>query len=212
MVGPPFTRMMKPTGFPPYSVGLCSSFLKPEEWRSGTIVTATSSVRSIVPPMLPAVAMAVFGSIGYPACMSAWDSSYAPTNFALVFLASATASPTWSEWPCVTRMKSTFSGGAALPSLFEGFENQGSMASTVHLGVFTVNAAWPYQVTCVLPPPAAVGLSWAAPARGTAPITISAASVRLMSPPVSVGGDGCQPPRGPATPRRVPAHSGAPLT
>src|SRR3954470_11206583 len=52
------------------------------------------------------------------------------------------------------RMKSTFWILSRAPlSLLDGLLIQGSMASVVPAGVFTTKAAWPYQITSVLPLP-----------------------------------------------------------
>src|SRR3954452_8545811 len=52
------------------------------------------------------------------------------------------------------RMKSTFWILSRAPlSLLDGLLIHGSMASVVPAGVFTTKAAWPYQVTSVLPVP-----------------------------------------------------------
>src|SRR3954447_19537051 len=52
------------------------------------------------------------------------------------------------------RMKSTFWILSRAPlSLLDGLLIHGSMASVVPAGVFTTKAAWPYQVTSVLPLP-----------------------------------------------------------
>src|SRR5262249_44590839 len=78
---------------------------------------------------------------------------------ALVALAMSTASPTWSEWPWVMRIRSTFFSSAR--SFFadglSGLEIHGSISNTRPSGVTTRNAAGPYQVSRVFGDPATSG-------------------------------------------------------
>src|SRR3954452_9792802 len=74
-------------------------------------------------------------------------SSYDVITFAPVFFASSAALPTWSEWPCVTRIASSALGCSIFGAI--GLSSQGSIAIVAPPGVWMIHAAWPHQVAVV---------------------------------------------------------------
>src|SRR5882672_11382289 len=170
--------MTKPIGGPAKRMGPFSLAWNPELCTACTRATLTSSFSLRMPPMLPSVSNPA-ASFGTPAATSCAPSSKAATIFALVFFCSATASPTWSKCPCEIRMYSSFSIlSAAALSLLAGLLIQGSIASVVPPGVFTTNAACPYQVTSVLPLPAPCAKAGSAASARSAKVFMSVPFVR----------------------------------
>src|SRR6185312_4203404 len=113
-----------------------------------------ASLIVVVPPMF------IPSELGAPMRLA---SSYEVISLAPVFLASSRALPTWSKWPCVTRMASRVLGWSSFGAL--GLSSQGSMAMVAPPGVVMIQAAWPHQVAVVTP--AGAGFS-AAGAAGAA--------------------------------------------
>src|SRR4029079_2021899 len=60
--------------------------------------------------------------------------------------------PTWSEWPCVTRMASSTFGCSILGDI--GLSSHGSTAIVAPPGVVMIQAAWPHHVAVVADGPA----------------------------------------------------------
>src|SRR3954453_10165999 len=100
-------------------------------------------------------------------------SSYDVITFAPVFFASSAALPTWSEWPCVTRIASSAFGCSIFGAI--GLSSQGSIAIVAPPGVWMIHAAWPHQVAVVAVGGAAAGAGgWVAgAARGGTPAFVA---------------------------------------
>src|SRR6185312_12745667 len=88
-----------------------------------------ASLIVVVPPMF------IPSELGAPMRLA---SSYEVISLAPVFLASSRALPTWSKWPCVTRMASSVLGWSSFGAL--GLSSQGSMAMVAAAGLAAAGA------------------------------------------------------------------------
>src|SRR5664279_2180790 len=153
--------MTNPAGSPRYSVVSPPGFQSPAEWSAPVMVTLISPNANVPPLFIPVVASDPPGSRRASQRLISWMHGQVGRSR----LASATASPMWSPWPCVTRRRSQAVTASAAFGLF-GFPNHGSIRIVFPPGVRTSTQAWPYQVIVV---------AGSSPIRGTSGSNLSRA-------------------------------------